>query len=1306
MLYVFHVDIGRMLNFEMSKALENVRSLKETIERHYGIPSNSIVLLVSGGEMLLDHNRVCNYTAGTDTNPIYMFSTTVTTDVRSQPPWPSIDNDKDLTEQVNKCLELPATYATVVSRAALALKVYEMAKEEAKTCETLVHEQHLQQQGWAAVVANMEDVVNEFQERVSDFYQRYEEHRQQYKDHMGILSSFDKDLKQLSEIPILSSLVDNAESRPFGAFEEMYVDACDAANSTPSGSAAKISGNQSTSAGSDSNDPMEGCSRDANSADKTVEINAAGSSNEATVSENEKKIGISVLDWISADKGQSALKRMAAECLRGLEQFENTAMQNLRDNVERAVDCSQKEDMKEIKGLERRLCDLERKLFEVRKLVQDQNELAQSFQQNQQRASTLGDASILPDLCASHKSQLKVILKNQIDLNEIVRQCLRSKEELGGNLHLRLRHYIIPVETKVYEIDNSLLFYHTSLKRLQKHLGIIEQIHMAPSMYVGAVTEVVRRRMFSSSFLRWASDLSCRLMTIYNEEVMRRHDFASQFEGHFLSTLFPGMDDMPPTYAIQAPSIFDSSLPALTKQDLQELARFLPELTEKIQLPNIESVINFFSSRSEDGNQSKSSGLQEFRAEMGEVISASGRSGNDEKTTDSANNAQLPTKEGCESETDTEEFEKVGQSPIDRRKKLRSRVETCSLATSTEQVLQTSAATLTEENLGTTRLEVETLKSILQKVYQVSQSSISYLREQLYAVKLESAARQAEFRSKLEAVRKCCTDLQEEARNQERETIQRMTVDHELEMNDLRKSIHQKDDEIQSLRSDNVMMKASHIDTVSKYESEKKELNDKIDGMKEVVSKLEGRLTDVDVDKKKAIQEAIEQLDHKHKTEIESLRCRYKLMTSMDRSPSDTSLEKIEKPDMIDIVSHEQMLAQAKEDFNREKERAIKAALDEERQRWESVQTLKPQSRSMASSPGTPTGSSDIYRRILEEKERQLDELRDKETHLLKENQRYKETIQSLTDPELCSTQSNFKDRIETLEKEKQQLTKELEKQHTRCSTGGVSIQTCAKGDLVMFVYNATYDQYTIVQTAPVLYFLHADSYAAFNLSQLVSGTLPKVIHCIGTVVDKEYCHARKDENRYKVSRGTRFYRVKVKPVPSSSGSGTSTSTSSSTSRSVDPDKHSHKKEKSKMSELSRSSSTITDQSMTAGTPGLLIDSFAQTEQIISPLMEDSAIKSSTSRDMIDSGVVEQQKSTYKERNISITDDEDMVYSASGSVDDGDQRQQRLRYESVCEEEHDNPPEPSQPDSINSNTTGSPLSFGGLVLHYLMLPKF
>lgn len=110
---------------------------------------------------------------------------------------------------------------------------------------------------------------------------------------------------------------------------------------------------------------------------------------------------------------------------------------------------------------------------------------------------------------------------------------------------------------------------------------------------------------------------------------------------------------------------------------------------------------------------------------------------------------------------------------------------------------------------------------------------------------------------------------------------------------------------------------------------------------------------------------------------------------------------------------------------------------------------------------------------------------------------------------------------------------------------------------------------------------------------------------------------------------------------------------------------------------------------MTAGTAGLLIDSFAQTEHSISPMMDDSAINISSSRDMIDSGVVEQQKSTRKERNISVsvTDDEDVVYSVSGSVDEGDQQQQLLRYESLCEEDLDSSSDQPEHDSNTSNTT-------------------
>lgn len=90
---------------------------------------------------------------------------------------------------------------------------------------------------------------------------------------------------------------------------------------------------------------------------------------------------------------------------------------------------------------------------------------------------------------------------------------------------------------------------------------------------------------------------------------------------------------------------------------------------------------------------------------------------------------------------------------------------------------------------------------------------------------------------------------------------------------------------------------------------------------------------------------------------------------------------------------------------------------------------------------------------------------------------------------------------------------------------------------------------FSVFQETPILYFLHADSHQLLNLP-LSSGassstsiitpnstttttttqSFPKTVYCIGRVIDKEYCHARKDENRYKVSKGTKFYRVKVRP--------------------------------------------------------------------------------------------------------------------------------------------------------------------------------
>lgn len=67
----------------------SVSELKEAIERECGVTTTQQVLLMSGGESLESHARVCTYSAGTDTNPIYLFSKAA---IESQvPPLPSID---------------------------------------------------------------------------------------------------------------------------------------------------------------------------------------------------------------------------------------------------------------------------------------------------------------------------------------------------------------------------------------------------------------------------------------------------------------------------------------------------------------------------------------------------------------------------------------------------------------------------------------------------------------------------------------------------------------------------------------------------------------------------------------------------------------------------------------------------------------------------------------------------------------------------------------------------------------------------------------------------------------------------------------------------------------------------------------------------------------------------------------------------------------------------------------------------------------------------------------------------------------
>ncbi|XP_069193835.1 RB1-inducible coiled-coil protein 1 isoform X1 [Procambarus clarkii] len=619
MIYVFLVDNGTMKTFDMNLALENVSVLKEEVHRTLKVPPEKQVLLISGGEALDPDQRVCQYSAGTDTNPIFLFSKT--TIEKQNPPVPCVDycTDTDLKDQVEGTLNMPASYNTVVARAQLAQQFHEQSREEIRASQQLVHDQHLQQQGWAAVVANLEDIVADFRNRFENFYQSFKEYLTGREEKFQILNNFDNDLKLLSRIPVLPALLGTNDTSVAGKMEETEVNTND----------------------------------DGEKVDLAV------------------KPPMSLLEWISAKDSQSNVEVIAKLCFRGLTQINEPMLIQLEAEVSAAIQEADRSQMKEIKGLGERLFGLEQLMHESNKIVQEQNIIAEALLQNQNRAGKVNDPSIFPDLCTSHRKNLSHMLKNHLRVQEIRKRCSKAKDELSENLHVRLK-WIMYIERKLYELDSKLTMHTENVRRLTGLLQVVEQIHRAPQVYVEAITEVARRHTFSQSFVQWATILSKESWEVWQQELTTRQQFIQHFSSHFLAILFPGMDDLPPDFATQPPNKFDDTLPKLTKENIDELRAILPELASMLVVKEVMAVPPLLQSalqsqvttiqtpRVSEMHLKEGSG-DVYASAVTTTTSVTPRNTPDRDTIARGQQLQPPslTREHHESETDTEEFEKV-----------------------------------------------------------------------------------------------------------------------------------------------------------------------------------------------------------------------------------------------------------------------------------------------------------------------------------------------------------------------------------------------------------------------------------------------------------------------------------------------------------------------------------------------------------------------------------------------------------------------------------------------------------------------
>lgn len=654
MLYVFQVDIGTMMTFEMRLAMDTVGNLKKAIALKTEIPEDKQVLLISGGESLNNIQRVCSYSsAGTDTSPIFLFAKI---NIESnQPPVLNVDygDDTDMMEMIESCMSMQPSLDTLVARTELAIDLNEQAGRQKEMCEKLVHDQHLQQQGWAAVTANLEDLTRAFRNKSEMLMLALSEFTKCKTHHKELLHKFEDDIKRLDTIPILPTLLEgNKLLNPvspayFGSSarssslcvnkmqQQQYKDQVRKDTNKSIGDNIDSQKSQqdeeekvdyvhrgSNKGGESNPTPPQQQKEDATTTSPADDTESTTTTNDEETKQSEDEFldanqetekvttcdqqqqkqqqqylpspsntssddaSITLRQWIDYHDKHNNLERLIELCWRGLERFTEANAEQIRHEVQELLKSANNNSMKEIKGLEERLFGLEKLMVDAKKVVDEQSQLAASFQMNRERFSKIKDSTLLPDLSASHKQQLQMMLTNHKKMNDYRNRCVKAKHELAVNLHARLK-WIMYIEQQISDLDGKLMIYKENLLRLNRHFEIVEQVHRAPDLYLASVVEALRRRRFSRRYLHWANSIAKISQGLYENEMATRKAFDDKLGAHFLSNLFPGLTrSYPPPFATKQPDPFDTKLPRITAADIQYLqANLSNELAENLYIP-------------------------------------------------------------------------------------------------------------------------------------------------------------------------------------------------------------------------------------------------------------------------------------------------------------------------------------------------------------------------------------------------------------------------------------------------------------------------------------------------------------------------------------------------------------------------------------------------------------------------------------------------------------------------------------------------------------------------------------------------
>ncbi|KAF0288998.1 RB1-inducible coiled-coil protein 1 [Amphibalanus amphitrite] len=1038
MLYVFLVNTGHTLTFDMQLAMQTVAVLKSKIAESSRIPPDKQVLLISGGEWLDSEARVGSYSAGTDTSPIFLFSKQGEPP-QLMPPTDTMQTSDEIEDQVAGSLTLPPSYSTVVSRSQLAQQIFEQGKEQVRQCDQLIHEQHMQQQGWSAVVANTDDTSQQLENTGVSFTSQFEKYLTERPAHYELVAAFEADLQLLARIPMLAELGGSLSSGPIPE-------------------------------------------------------------------------GTSLLDWISThDTGR--LEDVCEGAETGLEQLNPDLLQKMTTELRQLLDPAVNAEMTEIRGLEERLMRLDELRHRAQTTVSEQKELAKAFIQNQARASCVNDPSVLPDLCASHCTQLQVMLEKHKVLVDARRRCAKAKEELSSNIHARLA-WVISVQRRMNELTGTLLLNSERLKKLREQLAILATLHQAPTLYLTAVAEVVRRRQFTGRFLEWAGTIAGHAAAVHTAETAARARFAATFRSHFFRSVFPGLEQVPPPFAAVCPTDYDARLPVLGDQHVQWLREAVPELAHLLDVPEERPPLPL-PGAAVSAPPHHGPAVQELRDGLRAVAKAVNKEV-----------VQFGDALGDAGDRLARAVAAVAAAERQRAEELRQRVqsleEQLAAQISEREAEQAAAGAAHEQTVR--QLTLEQTVELERAEERVSRLEQELEEQRVTAGRLRAQLDAGSDRERIVAILEA--SFQERERKAVEACADRLRAEQEVERRAAKEAHDAQLQRHTDEQRTKLILEWKEVSEKQKREIEERAARHVADLQAEQARQAERQAAQAVAEKQAAVQAVTDRLRAEHRAEVQALRSRFRMMTSNLGSPSDGSSENLP----VGSPPSEGGARQRTDSGRRLPTLAERDSL---------LEQLRSARRDVLSAARAHPSA---------ELQRAAERLADGETRLLQA-----ETA-ALAEPAGGSEPGLDAQSVRRLQRDNERLRMQLSRSTSGLlERGQVSIMSCNDGDLVLIVWDADRMHYRVYQEASFLFFVHADCLEALGLQQQQQQQQPRRQYAVAEVVSHEFCQARKEGNRYRVPRGTRFYRVRVKPWtrPASSGSAAAAAGAGSSSSAV-----------------------------------------------------------------------------------------------------------------------------------------------------------